>query len=60
MQQEYFHTHKACSGLYFEIAMNMKNQEKKVETLVCFHAKNSKDFIHSIILEKKVWKCFKY
>jgi len=24
-----FHTHKACSDLYFEIVMNMKNHEKK-------------------------------
>jgi len=34
LQQEYFHTPKACSDLYFEIAMNMKNHEKKVETFV--------------------------
>jgi len=38
----------------------MENIEKKVETSVCFHAKSSKDCIHSIILEKKVRKCFKY
>jgi len=28
--------------------------------VVCFHAKSSKDSINSIILEKKVLKCFKY
>jgi len=33
LQQEYFHTHKACSDLYFEIAMNMKYHEKKVKNL---------------------------
>ncbi len=54
MQQEYFHTHKASSDLYFKIAVNMKNHEKMVDTSVCFHAKSSKDSIHSIILEKKV------
>jgi len=53
LQQEYFHTPKACLDLYFEIVMNMKNHERRVETSVCFHAKNSKDSIHSIILEKK-------
>jgi len=49
LQQEYFHTPEACSDLYFEIAM--QNHEKKDH--VCFHAKSSKDSIHSIILEKK-------
>jgi len=53
MQQEYFHTHKASSDLYFKIAVNMKNHEKMVDTSVCFHAKSSKDNIYSIILEKK-------
>jgi len=57
LQQKYLHTYKACPDFYFEIAMNMN---KKVETSVCFHAKSSKDCILSIILEKKVWKCFKY
>jgi len=39
--------------------MNMKNhEEKKVGTSVCFHAKSSKDCIHSIILEKKGPKMF--
>jgi len=28
LQQEYFHTHKACSDLYLEIAMNMKKSQK--------------------------------
>lgn len=60
MQQEYFHTHKACSDLYFKIAVNMKNHEKMVDTSVCFHAKSSKDRIHSIILEKKGLKSLKY
>jgi len=55
LQQEYFHTPKASSDLYIEKAMNMKNQEKKmVETSVCFHAKSSKDSIHSIVLGIKV------
>jgi len=40
--------------------MDMENNEKMVETSVCFHAKTSIDCTHSIILEKKVWKCFKY
>jgi len=48
LQQEYFHTPKACLDLYFEIVMKMKNHE------VCFHAKSSKDSLNSIILEKKV------
>jgi len=30
----------------------MKNHERRLETSVCFHAKSSKDSIHSIILEK--------
>jgi len=38
--------------------MNMKNHEKKVETSACFHAKSSKDCIHSIILGKKGLKMF--
>jgi len=29
--------------VHFEIALNMKNHETMVETLVCFHAKSSKD-----------------
>jgi len=32
----------------------MKNHERMTETSVCFHAKSSKDSIHSIILEKKI------
>lgn len=38
----------------------MKNHEKMVDTSVCFHAKSSKDRIHSIILEKKGLKSLKY
>jgi len=53
LQQKYFHTPKACSDLYFEIVINMKNHGRRVETSVCFHAKSSQDSIHSIILEKK-------
>jgi len=30
LQQEYFHTPKACLDFYFEIVTNMKNHEKKV------------------------------
>jgi len=59
LQQEYFPTPKLCLDLYFEIVMNMKNQERRVETSVCFHAKSSKDSIHSIILEKKGLNFFK-
>jgi len=40
LQQGYFHSPNACSGLYIEIAMNMENQERRVETSVCFHAKS--------------------
>jgi len=34
-----------CSDLYLEIAMNMKNHEKKSENSVSFHARSSKDSI---------------
>jgi len=42
LQQEYFHTRKACSGLYFEIAMNMENHEKKGRNLSLFSCQEFK------------------